>query len=178
MSIGHNVSKNIVDCDADPFIPDNMSVIKHRRDGLFECNFLNIELADWNGPSKIDQLGDRYVTVAEMLNNFLERSLNANVLDFLLRNPDLIPDRLKGYDIAFCGTIYRFKEDGGRYIRELSWYGYTPQVGSRPSVGTKNPEFIGWGSNLWNIERGERVRVYPAWMPGFKTTTLIALRKN
>ena len=48
--------------------------------------------------------------------------LNANVLDYLLAHPELIPEEWKGKLIFFWGTIYR-DSDGRLYVRYLRWGG-------------------------------------------------------
>lgn len=56
-------------------------------------------------------------------------SQNANLLDFLLSNQELIPESLKGRRIMFQGTIYRMGKNGIRFVRCLvfdenkwTWY--------------------------------------------------------
>ena len=49
-------------------------------------------------------------------------TLNANVLDYLLAHPELIPEEWKGKAVFFWGTIYR-RSDGGLYVRCLYWGG-------------------------------------------------------
>ena len=48
--------------------------------------------------------------------------LNACVLDYLLKHPELIPDSWKGKFIFFWGTIYRHS-DGNLFVRYLLWSG-------------------------------------------------------
>jgi len=48
--------------------------------------------------------------------------LNACVLNYLLKNPDLIPDDWKGKYVYFWGTIYR-SSAGRLYVRYLFWNG-------------------------------------------------------
>ena len=48
--------------------------------------------------------------------------LNANVLDYLLKNLHLIPEDWKGKAIFFWGTIYRYS-DGDLCVRYLCWDG-------------------------------------------------------
>jgi hypothetical protein len=47
---------------------------------------------------------------------------NANILDYLLAHPELIPEEWKGKYIFFWGTIYRYS-DGNLYVRGLCWDG-------------------------------------------------------
>ena len=46
--------------------------------------------------------------------------LNANVLDWLLDHPELIPEEWKDFYIFFWGTIYRYSEDSFS-VRYLCW---------------------------------------------------------
>ncbi len=45
---------------------------------------------------------------------------NANVLDYLLANPHLIPEEWKGKYVFFWGTIYP-NSDGRLFVRYLCW---------------------------------------------------------
>jgi hypothetical protein len=62
--------------------------------------------------------------------------MNANVLDFLLANPDLIPEEWKKDEhgntryIFFWGTVYRDR-GGDLYVRYLCWGGDRWGWGSR-----------------------------------------------
>lgn len=47
---------------------------------------------------------------------------NANLLDYLLDNPNLIPEEWKGKAIFFWGTIY-CDRTGNLYVRYLCWDG-------------------------------------------------------
>ena len=48
--------------------------------------------------------------------------LNANVLDYLLKHPELIPEEWKGKAVFFWGTIYRDSR-GNLCVRCLYWDG-------------------------------------------------------
>jgi hypothetical protein len=48
-----------------------------------------------------------------------KQRLNAIVLDYLLKNADLIPNEWKGKYVVFWGTVYRDAE--GLYVRCLHW---------------------------------------------------------
>lgn len=170
MNTGKNIVEDsvvFVDCDADPFIPEGCGIIEHRRGGQFKCNFSNIELAGW------DKQG--YVTGREMRKKFLKKALNANVLDFLLKNPHLIPDKLKGSSIVFWGTLYRSRE-GGRFVRVLEWFNYTSQAGSRPPVESYIPYFAPrgphWEGRRWDFDLSPNI--YVSYLG---TSTLAALKK-
>src|SRR3989344_5319984 len=53
-----------------------------------------------------------------------EPVLNANILDYLLANPQLIPEEWKGKAVFFWGTIYRYRHSYGHlFVRYLYWDG-------------------------------------------------------
>lgn len=107
--------KHTIDCDAPPFVPEGWEVVEHQSGGQFVCNLDGIELylADEQRQGSID---------GHELRRKLEGrlSLNANVLDYLLKHPELIPDKWRGKYIFFWGTIYR-DSDGNLYVRCLDW---------------------------------------------------------
>lgn len=78
--------KHIIDCYSIPFIPDNWSIEEHRRGPKLEF------YEDDNTLIKILE-GDPIL-------------LNANILDYLLLHPEIIPWSLKGKRTYFNGTIY------------------------------------------------------------------------
>jgi hypothetical protein len=49
-------------------------------------------------------------------------TLNANVLDYLLKNQTLIPEEWKIWRVSFWGTIYGGLDDD-LCVRCLGWYG-------------------------------------------------------
>lgn len=111
------VKTHVIDCNADPHVPENWKVEEHIKGG---------ELT-WN-PEKITlYLSDKQkggVIEGNKLRKELKGKpvLNANVLDYLLKNPHLIPDEWKGKYIFFWGTIYR-RSGGSLYVRCLCWGG-------------------------------------------------------
>ena len=109
--------KHVIDLDADPFVPDGFSVEEHQKGGSFE----------WN-PDEVK----RFLTkvqeeVGYIVGNDLRKEhegknpYNANLLDYLLAHPDLIPEDWKGKLLYFLGTIYR--DSGLLGVRCLSWDG-------------------------------------------------------
>lgn len=121
--------KNIIDLDADPFTPDGWSVVEHRKGGQLEWNPENVKLH----LSSNQQEGKRIV--GKKLRTELKDQpvFNANLLDYLLKNPHLIPEEWKGKVVFFWGTVYRFSGgslcvrcfywDGGRWGWECNWLG-------------------------------------------------------
>jgi len=110
--------KHLIDCDAQPFTPDGWTIEMHCKGGVWE----------WN-PEKIslylsERQKDGKVINGNELRKDLEnmQTLNANVLDYLLKNPQLIPEDWKGKAVFFWGTIYR-DSGGDLCVRCLDWDG-------------------------------------------------------
>lgn len=109
--------EHLIDCDANPFIPNGWSVEEHKKGGLFKFD-----------PAKISLYLSKKQKKGSTGGNDLRKELagksvmNANVLDYLLAHPELIPKRWKGKAIFFWGTIYR-GSDGDLYVRYLYWLG-------------------------------------------------------
>lgn len=114
---------HIIDCSADPFVPERWSVEEHRRTGNFVWNLEKIRLHRSHGQG-----------IGEIVSGFDVREelkekpiLNANVLDYLYAHPELFREEWEGERICFWGTIYRHLEGylGVRYLRrndgELRW---------------------------------------------------------
>ncbi len=114
-------TNRLIDCDAEPFVPEGLTVVEHRKGGMLEFD-----------PSKImmylddAQRGDSFS--GHDLRKKLEGRpvLNACVLDHLLANPDLIPESWKLNEqrrlrrVWFLGTVYR-DANGSLYVRSLYW---------------------------------------------------------
>jgi hypothetical protein len=106
---------HLIDCDANPFVPPGWSVEEHKKGGFFKFDpakiFLYLskeEKANINGNDLRKELANK-------------PSLNANVLDYLLAHPEIIPKKWKDKFIFFFGTIYRDKF-GDLYVRYLRWW--------------------------------------------------------
>ena len=129
MPIAHShtasTSKNpIIDLDANPLVPPMWRVVEHRKGGQFEWDASKIELYR----SKKQQSGK--IIEGTELHEELKRQglkgrsvLNANALDYLLKNRHLIPEEWKGKNVFFWGTVYR-RSDGKLYVRCLFWFGH------------------------------------------------------
>lgn len=106
-----------VDCDADPFTPKEWTVKEHQKMGKIKFDPSEIILH----LSKLQEKGNS-ITGEKMLKELKgKKVLNANVLDFLLKNPHLIPDEWKHVAIFFWGTIYINSHDIP-FVRFLRWY--------------------------------------------------------
>ena len=110
------VSEHVIDCDAPSFIPDGLKVKEHQKSGKLT----------WDAPKVTLYLSDNQKDGKIIEGNRLRKELadkpvlNANVLDYLLANPHLIPEEWKGKAIFFWGTIYR-RLSGDLYVRSLYW---------------------------------------------------------
>lgn len=108
----------LIDLDAKPYVPDGWKVEEHIEGGEFKWNLEKVGFY-WSKKQK-----DGNVIGGNDLRKELKNKpvFNANLLDFLLKNPHLIPDSWKGKAIFFWGTIYR-GSDGHLYVRCLRWNG-------------------------------------------------------
>jgi hypothetical protein len=77
----------------------------------------------------------RHIKGSDLLKELGEESvLNANVLDYLLLHPEIIPEDWKGKYVYFWGTIYEYtlgrlyvrflRFNDGRWYSNPTWLGY------------------------------------------------------
>lgn len=99
----------LIDCDTAPWCPYGWRVEEHRPGGQLEFDPAKVAFHLDDG-----QKNGRTIVGNELRKHLAEMPvMNANVLDHLLANPQLIPDSWKmdadGYprDIYFWGTVYR-----------------------------------------------------------------------
>ena len=116
-ALGH-----FIDCDADPYVPAGWKVFEHRKGGQFNFSAALVKFRLDSG-----QKNGEYIGGNKLCKKFLGKPiLNANVLDYLLKNPDLIPEDWKRDEngnaryIFFWGTIYRYSY-GHTCVRYLGW---------------------------------------------------------
>ncbi len=112
------VGNHIIDCDANPFIPNGWTVHSHTKGGqlAFDPNKIELYLSG-------EQKNGGVIGGNRLLKMLAKRpTLNANVLDYLLANPNLIPEEWKGKYVFFFGTIYR-DSYGFLFVRCLRWGG-------------------------------------------------------
>ncbi len=112
------VVKHLIDLDADPFVPDGWEVIEHIKGGQFVFDPAKVTL-------HLDeaQKNNGVIVGNELRLKLKDRQIyNANLLDFYLKNPRLIPEEWKGKAVFFWGTIYR-DSDGDLCVRCLVWSG-------------------------------------------------------
>ena len=107
----------LIDCDAARWCPWGWKVVEHRQDGQieFDPNKLELYLSE-------EQKNGRTIVGHELRKHLAEMPvMNANVLDHLLANPQLIPESWKKIGcIFFWGTVYR-DSDGSLCVRCLCW---------------------------------------------------------
>lgn len=118
--LGHaviTVVEHMIDLDAKPFTPDGWQVEEHHKGGPFK----------WDA-SKVGLHLRAQQKIGTIEGNKLREELkglpvyNANLLDYLLTHPHLIPWEWKGKCVFFWGTIY-LKSGGDLWIRYLYWRG-------------------------------------------------------
>ena len=119
------VVEHAIDCDADPFNPwekDGWTVEEHQKGGTFKWDASQVELYLASG-----QKNGKVIEGNKLRKELAKKPvLNANVLDYLLKNPHLIPEEWKKDGqgntryIFFWGTVYRDR-DGDLYVRYLCW---------------------------------------------------------
>jgi len=114
----------VIDCDADPFVPEGWKVEEHKQGGQLTFDPSQVEFYLDDG-----QKGGSSIVGNKLRQRLADKPvLNANVLDYLLANPDLIPDEWKTNEagntryIFFWGTVYR-NRGGGLCVRCLYWGG-------------------------------------------------------
>ncbi|MEX0918720.1 MAG: hypothetical protein WDZ85_02015 [Candidatus Paceibacterota bacterium] len=111
--------EHVIDCDdADPFILNNWKFEEHRKGGAFKWNAADVALHLDKG-----QQNGKWIEGNKLRKELADKTvLNANVLDYLLAHPHLIPEEWKGKMVFFWGTIYRDRF-GDLYVRYLHWLG-------------------------------------------------------
>lgn len=118
---------HLVDCNADPFVPDGLSVAEFHRDGVIDLTKTEITLflsARQKRPLR-DLPGHRggVIDGHDLRKEIAtRRALHVNVLDYLLAHPSRIPHGWKGVSVFFWRTIY-LDGFGHPSIRCLSWDG-------------------------------------------------------
>ncbi len=131
----------VIDCNILPFVPfDVWKVEEHQKGGIskFDISKMQLYFSDKQKEGKIINGNDLRKELKE------KRVLNANVIDYLLENQDLIPKswrkskNSKKLRIFFWGTIYNLRGDlcvrcielgennkwGSRYYNPLDNYGW------------------------------------------------------
>ena len=108
----------VIDCDANPFVPNGWTVEEHIKGGMLKWTKSLIALFFADG-----QKNGKCIVGNELRKVLKDQKvLNANLLDFLYKHPKFIPEEWKGKCVFFWGTIYR-NSDGYLYVRYLFWNG-------------------------------------------------------
>jgi len=112
--------RHIIDCDINPLMPESwIKVVSHKRMGKIKWDparvYFHLSPSQQNGkPIQGHKLRE------ELAN---EPVLNANVLDYLLANRELIPEEWKEKEsVFFWGTVYHFSTPH-LCVRSLYWDG-------------------------------------------------------
>lgn len=119
----HVVGNHIINCSSDPFMPpewkkNGWTVEEHQKTGdlVWDPSKITLYLSD-------KQKNGGVISGKELRTELKGKPvLNANILDYLLAHPELIPEELKDKTTFFWGTIYR-DSDGRLYVRCLAWGG-------------------------------------------------------
>lgn len=108
----------VIDCDTSPLTLDGWKVEEHVKGGQLKWNAKEVllYLSEWQKNNKSIE-GNKLRKELESM-----PVCNANVLDYLLANPELIPEEWKGKALFFWGTIYR-DYDSELCVRCLGWDG-------------------------------------------------------
>ena len=110
------MKKHIINLAKTPFCPDGFKIEEHiKGEKNFEWNASKVELF------LSEKQKESYIKGIE-LRKEIKNPFNANLLDYLLAHPELIPEEWKGEVVFFWGTIYRV-DDGFLYVRDLCWDG-------------------------------------------------------
>ncbi|MDA1337679.1 MAG: hypothetical protein O3C23_02890, partial [bacterium] len=113
------VVKHVIDCDADPFVPNGWGVEEHIKGGQFEWDPARVTLYLSEGQQNGKWIRGRGHDLREELKG--KAAYNANLLDYFLAHRELIPEECKNQMTFFWGTIY--SRDGGLRVRYLYWFG-------------------------------------------------------
>jgi hypothetical protein len=114
------LNEYLIDCDADPFIPEGWSIrekdqLTNRVRGQLKWDLDKVKFL-------LHPEQEKGVISGRKLHDWLTDKpvYCANVLDYLLANPHLIPEGWKDKRVFFWGTIYH-NADGGLDVRYLCW---------------------------------------------------------
>ena len=124
--------EHAVDLGVDPFLPDGWKVEEHQNGKVVKLERKGSDL--YLDGKKIDFYLSKKQKGGSIEGNDLRKELtkmpvlNANMLDYLLKNPLIIPDEWKTDGdgntrcLFFWGTVYR-NADGSLCVRYLVWNG-------------------------------------------------------
>lgn len=116
---GRKQESHIIDCDAPAKIPEgyDWTIEEHKKGGKITWDSSKVSLY------LSEEQKDEYITGYKLRKELKEQIvLNVNVLDFLLKHTELIPEDWKNKHIYFWGTIYHDSE-GDLCVRSLCFGG-------------------------------------------------------
>ena len=115
-------ARHIVDCDANPVAPLGCRIEEHKKGGQFPLDMSKVKLH-----LSRNQVDGNIIKGNKLREELVSKPvLNINILNYLLRNQELIPEDWKRDTnncirwIFFWGTIYRNSEDH-LFVRYLFW---------------------------------------------------------
>lgn len=118
------VIEHVIDCDAQPYLPDGWFVEEHQKGGQWKFDPKQVNFYLSKG-----QQGGKTIEGNKLRKELAKKPVfNANVLDYLFANPHLIPEDWKKDEngntryIFFWGTVYRSR-GGYLFVRYLCWDG-------------------------------------------------------
>jgi len=106
--------KHIIDCDADPLVPEGFTLKEHRKGGQIVWDPTKFQLYLSEG-----QKNDKFIAGKDLDRELAGVSgiLNANVLDYFLAHQEIIPPECEGVVTYFWATKYL--SGGDSYVRCL-----------------------------------------------------------
>ncbi len=123
--------QHVIDCNAKPRVSQGWKVEEHKKGGQLMLDVSRIKLH-----LSPNQMGGNYIQGNKLRKELAsEKVLNANVLDYLLAHPELIPEDWKGKYTFFWGTMLRRYSNDSLYVQCLyysvgSWFARYYWLGS------------------------------------------------
>lgn len=112
--------EHYIDLNARPFVPKGWQICSYREGGQFKWDASKVQLyLDPIQKGKSGALGREIYHLVTHLDHLV---LNANVLDYLLSRPHIIPESWKSFSLYFWGTLYH-DETSNVCVRYLIWRG-------------------------------------------------------
>jgi hypothetical protein len=108
------IAQKTINLDAAPFTPNGWTVESNQGGGQLEWDASKITL--WFSKNQLRGKMIKGTELREELRG--KKVLGANVLDFFLAHPELIPESWKGESVYFWGTVYR-DQNGNLLVRCL-----------------------------------------------------------
>jgi len=117
-----SIVEHIIDCTVPPFTPEGWEIEKHIKGIIIQWN-------EYTGGKIIDHLekiADHNIFIdPDELSGEMPLTampLTANILDYLVDHPRLVPREWRGKDVLFFGTLYRDRA-GNLVVRYLNCRG-------------------------------------------------------